>query len=78
MKFIDNLRSKLSGLYDAMSRYPLTVLFLLAAAIVNAKSITLDEPFYKLLLTFVVGGCLSFVAQAAFERFFEKFSHVLF
>lgn len=77
MKFIDNLRSKLSGLYDAMSRYPLTVLFLLSAAIVNAKSINLNEPFYKLLLTFVVGGCLSFVAQAAFERFFEKFSHRL-
>ena len=77
MKFIDNLRSKLSGLYDAMSRYPLTVLFLLAAAIVNAKSINLDEPFYKLFLTFAVGACLSVLAQAAFERFFEKFSHRL-
>ncbi|AWK51772.1 DUF4153 domain-containing protein [Clostridium beijerinckii] len=77
MKFKYNLRSKLSGLYDAISRYPLTVLFLLAAAIVNAQSINLDEPFYKLLLTFVIGGCLSFVAQAAFERFFEKFSHRL-
>lgn len=31
MKFMDNLRSNLSGLYDAISRYPLTVLFLLAA-----------------------------------------------
>jgi hypothetical protein len=77
MKFIGNLKTKLSGLYDAISRYPLTVLFLLAAASVNAKSINLNESFYKLFLTFVVGGCLSFVAQATFERFFEKFSHRL-
>ena len=74
MKAIDKLRNKLSGLYDAMSRYPLTVIFLIAAAIVNAKGINRGEPYYKLLLTFVVGACLGFAMQAAFERFFEKFS----
>jgi hypothetical protein len=75
MKAIDKLRYKLSGLYDAMSRYPVTVIFLIAAAIVNAKGINRGEPYYKFLLTFVVGACLGFIVQAAFERFFEKFLH---
>ena len=74
MKAIDKLRNKLSGLYDAISRYPLTVIFLIAAAIVNAKGINRGEPYYKLLLTFVVGACLGLAMQATFERFFEKFS----
>ena len=74
MKAIDKLRNKLSGLYDAISRYPLTVIFLIAAAIVNTKGINRGEPYYKLLLTFVVGACLGLAMQATFERFFEKFS----
>ncbi|BCZ46169.1 DUF4153 domain-containing protein [Clostridium gelidum] len=75
MKAIDTLRNKLSGLYDAISRYPLTVIFLIVAAVVNANAINRGEPYYKLLLTFVVGACLGFTLQAAFERFFEKFLH---
>lgn len=75
MKAIDKLRNKISGVYNAMSRYPLTVIFLIAAAIVNAKGINRGESYDKLLLTFVVGACLGFVVQAAFERFFEKFLH---
>ena len=74
MKAIDKMRNKLSGLYDAISRYPLTVIFLISAAVVNAKGINRGEPYYKLLLTFVVGACLGFAMQAVFERFFEKFS----
>lgn len=75
MKFIDKLQNKLSGLYNAISRYPLTVIFLLAAAVVNAKGINRGEPYYKLLLTFVIGAYIGFAMQAAFERFFEKFLH---
>ena len=74
MKAIDKLQNKLSGLYNAISRYLLTVIFLVAASVVNAKGINRSEPYYKLLLTFVVGACLGFTMQAAFERFFEKFS----
>ena len=73
MKAIDTLRNRLSGLYYAISRYPLTVIFLIAAAIVNAMGINRDEPYYKLLLTFVVGAFLSSTQQAAFERFSKKF-----
>ncbi len=75
MKAIDKLQNRVSGLYDAISRYPLTVIFLIAASIVNAMGINRDEPYYKLLLTFVVGAFLSFTQQAAFERFFKKFLH---
>ena len=78
MRVIDKLRNKLSGLYDAMSRYPLTVIFLIAASIVNAMGISRGEPYYKFLLTFVVGAFLGFVVQAAFERFFEKLLHRIF
>jgi hypothetical protein len=75
VKVIDKLRNKLSGLYYAISRYPLTVIFLISAAIVNAMGINRGEPYYKLLLTFAVGAFLSFTQQAAFERFFIKFLH---
>lgn len=75
MKAINKLKNKISGVYNAIYRYPLTVIFLIAAAIVNAKGINSGESYDKLLLTFVVGACLSFVVQAAFERFFEKFLH---
>lgn len=78
MKSIVNLKSKLSGLYDAMSRYPLTVIFLIAATIVNANAINAEKTEYKYLLTYVVGAFLSFTAQAAYERFFEKLSHRIF
>lgn len=75
MNSINKLRKTISGLYEAISRYPLTVIFLIAAAIVNAMGINRGEPYYKELLTFVVGACLSCTVQAAYERFFIKFLH---
>ena len=48
MKFIDKIREKLSSLVRALSRYPLTVAFLVAAAGVVighfSKSGGLDSP----------------------------------
>lgn len=75
MKAIDKLQNKLSRLYDATSRYPVTVIFLIAASIVNAIGINRGEPYDQLLFTFVVGACLGSVVQAAFERFFKKSIH---
>ena len=37
MKFIDKIREKLSSLVRALSRYPLTVAFLVAAAVANVQ-----------------------------------------
>ena len=75
MKSINKLRKTLSGLYEAITRYPLTVIFLIAAAIVNAIGINRGESYYRELLTFLVGAFLGFTVQAAYERFFEKFLH---
>lgn len=72
MKFVEKIREKLSGLVEALSRYPLTVVFLVAAAVVNAMAIEQDVDYTKYLLTFLVGAFLGFALQAAWERFFVK------
>jgi len=56
-----------------ITRYPVTVVFLLAATIING--IEINEPgdrYIKYLITFVVGAFLSAVLQAVFERFYHK------
>ncbi|WP_462413565.1 DUF4153 domain-containing protein [Neobacillus sp. Marseille-QA0830] len=74
MKWMTKLTQRLSGLYKAVARFPLTTLFLLAAAIVNANNIGSGKDVSKFLLTCVVGAMLSAVAQTVFERFFAKWS----
>ena len=74
MKAIKKLKDRLKGLTDAIARFPLTTLFLLAAAIINAYDISTEKTISKYLLTFVVGAFLSAVAQVAYERYFNKFS----
>lgn len=75
MRSVDKLKKTLSGLYEAISRYPLTVTFLVAAALANSMGIERGEPYTKELLTFVVGAFLGFTVQAAYERFYERFLH---
>lgn len=75
MKFLDKLREKLSNLVQALSRYPLTVAFLVAAAMVNAMAIHQDVDYTRYLLTFLVGAFLGFALQAAWERFSDKTSY---
>lgn len=77
MKFIDKIREKLSGLVEALSRYPLTVAFLVAGAVVNAMAIQQDVDYTKYLLTFLVGAFLGFTLQAGWERFFDRTSYRL-
>ena len=74
MKAIGKLKDRLKGLTDAIARFPLTTVFLLAAAIINAYDISTEKTISKYLLTFVVGAFLSAVAQVAYERYFSKFS----
>ena len=72
---MSKLQDKLKGLTDAITRFPLTILFLLAAAIINAYDIgTESDPFSKYMLACLVGASLSAVAQVAYERFFSKVS----
>lgn len=75
MKWIKKLKDRLTGLTDAIARFPLTTAFLLAAAVINAYDINAEkEILTKYLLTFLVGAFLSFVFQVVYERFFSKFS----
>lgn len=70
MKNIEKLQRLLRGLTSAVSRFPLTSLFLLAAAIVNAADINRSNAEYsKYLLTLIVGAFLGTVFQVVYERF---------
>ncbi|WP_342042735.1 hypothetical protein [Bacillus sp. OTU2372] len=74
MKWLKKFKEGLTGLTDAIGRFPLTTLFLLAAAVANAYSINTEKDDTKLLLTFILGAILSAVAQVGYERFFSTFS----
>lgn len=65
---------RLRGLTSAIARYPLTAVFLLAAAVFLALSIQTDHDYAKQLLTCAVGAFLSAALQAAYERFFDRLS----
>lgn len=74
MSLLKKFNSKLRGLTNAVFRFPLTTLFLVAAAVMNAHAINTGQNHSKWLLTFVVGAFLSAVFQAIYERFFSKIS----
>lgn len=70
---IERLKNKLMGVVQAVERYPLTMLFLVAIATVNAVSIQKEaEHDSKYLFTFIVGAMLSVVGQQVYERFCTK------
>ncbi|MBS4194298.1 hypothetical protein [Lederbergia citri] len=72
-----NLQHKLIGLIQAINRYPLTMLFLLAIATVNVNMINNEtEDYLKYLFTFIVGALLSVIGQQVYERFLQKLVNV--
>ncbi len=74
MKWVTKLLDRLKGLTKASSRYPLTVVFLLAAAVIAAVAITIEKDYTKQLMACAVGVVLSASLEAAWERFFSKWS----
>lgn len=69
--FIDNVKEKLMNMTTAFNRYPVIVVFLVAAAVLNIIMIENESNDYiNLLLTLVIGVMLSLVAQQIYERFF--------
>lgn len=72
MKWFVKLQDRLKGLTYAIVRYPLTELFLIAAAAIIAVSIQTNADYRKQLLACVVGAVLSASLEAAYERFFNK------
>lgn len=71
MKWMRKLQDRLTGLTVAVSRFPLTTLFLLAAAIFIAYSISVEKEQTQFMLTFIVGAFLSAVLQMVYERFYS-------
>lgn len=73
MRILESLRSKMLGLGDTVTRYPLTLLFLVALAAVNAISIQDgSDEHSRYVSTFVIGAMLAAVAQQMYERFFAQ------
>lgn len=72
MKWTNKLKGRLTGLTNAIARFPLTTLSLLVAAFINAYGISSEKDVSELLLTFVVGAFLSATLQVAYERYFSK------
>jgi hypothetical protein len=68
---ITRLQKALEGLINAISRFPLTTLFLIGAVVVNAIDIHGGGDYSKYLLTLIVGAILGAVAQVIFERFYQ-------
>lgn len=78
MSLMKQIISKTKGLVQAISRYPVTTLFLLAAVIVNMISINSEsENYIKMVFTLCVGALLGAVAQHLYERFFKNFNEQL-
>ncbi|WP_066318806.1 DUF4153 domain-containing protein [Bacillus sp. FJAT-29814] len=77
MKWIKKLQDKLSGLTDAIARFPLTTFFLLGASMIDAYMISTDKNESEYLLTFLLGAFLGAVSQVAYERFYSRLSHRL-
>lgn len=67
------LKNALKGLTNAIARFPLTTVFLLAAAIV--RSIDIEEgqgDYTKYFLSLIVGAFLGAVARMVYERFSQR------
>ncbi len=73
MKFKDAFWKAYKGMGRSISRYPLTVLFLIAVAVLNSFMIENPrEDYARYLFTFLVGAMLSIVGQMVYERFFTQ------
>lgn len=58
MRWFGKFRERFTGLTNAIVRFPLTSLLLLAAAVINAYSISTEKDHSKFLLTFILGRFL--------------------
>lgn len=72
MKKIMNLFVRLKALTSAGSRFPATLAFSVAAAVILGISISSDRAHPKLMLTCAVGALLCAALQMIYERFFNK------
>ena len=71
MELLKNFRTRFQGLTDTVLRFPVTILLLLSAAVMNAVVISTKEfeDYTRLLLTFLVGAFIYVVSQMVFEHY---------
>lgn len=70
MKWTNAIKGTFKGMGQSISRFPLTSLFLVAIAGLNAMTIEqTDSDFTRLIFTFVIGAMLGVVGQMLYERF---------
>lgn len=73
MRWTETIKSRFKGMGESVVRFPLTVLFLIAGAILNSLMIENTElDFTRFIYTFLVGALLSVVGQMLYERFFSN------
>lgn len=72
MKKIKELIMKLQGLSKAITRFPLTVIFLLMTTILINITIYKEENYYIQIITCMIGVVLCSCLQIICERFFYK------
>lgn len=76
MRIKESFQNAFRNIEHSISRYPLTILFLILVAVVTAVSI--EEPevnLTRLMMTSLVGALLSVVAQTLYERFGQNITH---
>lgn len=73
MKLILKVQEQGKGIVNTVSRFPITMLFLLLTAIWNIMAINNQsfESYNKLMLSFVLGASIYVVLQMVYERFFS-------
>lgn len=70
MKWTNAIRGTFKGMGESISRFPMTVLFLVAIAGLNVLTIEdTDSDFTRLIFTFMIGAMLSIIGQMVYERF---------
>lgn len=70
MRVKEMFENVFKGMGNSITRYPLTVLFLIGVAVLNGMMIErVNDNYTRQMLTLVVGGMLSVVGQTLYERF---------
>lgn len=73
MNVLNNFKKGLAGIMQSLSRYPITILWLLVVATLNGMQIQDSFDLYgRWLFTTLTGAMLAVVAQHFYERFFTK------
>ena len=78
MKKLEKIFKGLKALSTAVLRYPVTVLFLFGAVVLNAVEINRGyDKFAKVVFSLMIGALFGMVAQVIYERFYKK-THIRF